>query len=85
MLRSDIKWFHRDVTRQTNDYTGRGAMRTRTGVIQTGSTTAGIRAGKYTPDGTTNLRKILNKRCAQQKCLQKCVGLVKDCASTVKS
>ena len=65
-LRLDTQWFHRDVTRQANDCTGRGAMRTRTGVIQTGSATAGIRAGKYTPDGTTNLRKILNKRCAQQ-------------------
>ena len=46
-------------------------MCTLTGVTQTGSATAGIRAGKYTPDGTTNLRKILNKRCAQQKYLQK--------------
>ena len=57
---------------------------TKTGIIQTGSATAGIRAGKYTPDGTTNLRKVLNKRCAQQKCCKKCVGLVKDYAQLVK-
>ena len=38
---------------------------TKTGVSQSGSVIAGIRAGKYTPDGTTNL-KVLNKRCAQQ-------------------
>ena len=42
-------------------------MCTLTSVTQTDSATAGIRAGKYTPDGTTNLRKILNKSCAQQK------------------
>ena len=36
--------------------------------FQSGSATASIRVGKYTPNGTTNLRKILNKRCAQQKC-----------------
>ena len=41
---------------------------TKTGVSQSGSVIAGIRAGKYTPDSTTNLRKILKKRCAQQKC-----------------
>ena len=40
-------------------------QRTLAGVIQSGSGTAGIRAGKYTLDGTTNLRKVLNKRCAQ--------------------
>ena len=39
-----------------------------TGVSQSGSVIAGIRAGMYTPDSTTNLRKILKKRCAQQKC-----------------
>ena len=61
-----------------------GVQCAQTGVIRTGSATAGIRAGKYTHDDTTNLRKILNKRCAQQKCLQKCVGLVKGCAQTVK-
>jgi len=27
VLRSDIKWFHRDITRQTNGYTGWGAFR----------------------------------------------------------
>ena len=43
-------------------------QRNRTSVTQTDSATAVIRASKYTPDGTTNLRKILNKRCAQQKC-----------------
>ena len=37
---------------------------TRTGVILTGSATAGIRAGKCTYDDTTNLKKVLNKRCA---------------------
>ena len=31
---------------------------TRTSIIQSGSATAGIRAGKYTPDGTINLNKI---------------------------
>ena len=25
-LRSDIQWFYRDVTRQTNDYTSEGAL-----------------------------------------------------------
>ena len=39
---------------------------TRTSVIQTSSTTDSIRASKYTLDGTTNLRKVLNKRCALQ-------------------
>ena len=35
------------------------------GIIQNGSTTASIRAGKYAPDGRTNLRKISSKRCAR--------------------
>ena len=43
-----------------------GVWCTRTGIFQTGSATAGIRAGKYTLDSTTNFRKVLNKRCARQ-------------------
>jgi len=27
VLRSDIKWFHRDITLQTNNYTDRGAFK----------------------------------------------------------
>ena len=41
-------------------------QRTLAGITQSGSATAGIRVGMYTPDGTTNLRKDLDKRCAQQ-------------------
>ena len=49
-----------------------------------GSAIAGIKAGKYTHDDTTNLRKVLNKRCAQQSVCKKCVGTFKDCALIIK-
>ena len=47
------------------------------GIIQNGSTTAGIKAGKYTPGGTTNLRKILGKRCARQSVYKTVLDLLR--------
>ena len=59
-------------------------QRTLAGIIQNGSATTGIRAGKYTPDGTTNFRKVLNKRCALQSVYKNYARLVKDCVQNVK-